>query len=584
MLYTSRLEVATPTPGTQVQEAQDDTPTRKHKVWEPLILEWTISVMDDLTSYTHSLVDDTGVIYGIKSTSKDIYDYTGEVSLKGKVVDIKKWTAILDVSEILQKDWWNTVENLDKNPKLTYLPQLGLMIDLWQTAGYDLKVGTSSIQISDSVGTGSQALTINPFTCTPGDGLKDCDLLLEKFGDPLNQQFTSANDITYYNMTETNTWIAINPRNVGYYFIPWEDKDISSFVDLISFMDNSKIKDSAEEFAKTACVTLDWGFDQDKELNIQLWNAKNGLINTDITWTTSQWYMIDCRLQTKLWYELEHKVLSVTIEKWDTAEEEIDIVDDTPETVPTTWEENIQNDVDNNINTEAEDTQVWIATWTSTVNSLRIRSSKDISDNILWALQAWDDVTILEIEDERLKVLFKNQEARVNKSFITIVWWEPAPTQEVENEEAPIVEENIEDIPEVIEEEATEPTEVEEEEETEEEINEDNIEEETKVSNWWTTYFSSRGYTLFFSDKNIAYDGSVSDDIAEGCIQQVNVISRKNASNVRTNPDLIIQVCPDTADDDIWTLIWTYNGDSFYLQDITWNLNMDISVSGTLEE
>lgn len=566
-VYQSSSATQNTAPADQIV-GEEKAPTRKHQVGEPLVLEWTLATMDDLTSYTHILTDDTDVVYGIKSTSKDLYEFSGEVSVKWKVVDIKNGTAILDISEIIDLD--NDVENLDENAKLTYLPQLALMIDLSQTNGFELDMSTDSIQINDTNGTWSQAvLTINPFTCTPGDGLKDCEVLLEKFGDPLNDQFTSANDITYYNMTETNTRLAFNTRNVWYYFIPSTDNDIASFVDLISFIDNSTIQESAATFAQTACVTIDGNFDPEAELDIQLWTPSKWLISTVVKWVSTEWLQIDCVLQTRLWAELEHKLMSVSLEKSEIVQEEMDT--EIAQEIPKKEEEIVEEIQEVVVNTEI------IATWTSNVNNLRVRSEKTTWENVIGAVNIWDQVDILEIQDDRLQIVYEWDEARVSSSFITIESEQiiEEDTQEVivEQEEEETIEQEQDEVIVEVEEQAVV-------EETQEEDNE--WAQTNKVINSWTTFSSARGYTLFFSDKNIAYDGSVSDQIVEWCVQQINVISWAAASEVRTNPDMIIQVCT-TEQEDIWTLIWTYNSDSFYLQDLTGNLNMDVTVSSALE-
>ena len=523
------------------------------KVWEPLVLQGNINKLKELKSYTHTLLIEED-LYGIKSSSKNLYDYTGEVSIKGKVVDIKNNLAIIEVDEIIQIQDEDDKENLDSNKKITYLPQLWMLLDLGETNGFKVEVGTETIKINDTTGTGSTVLSINPFTCTPWEWLKDCDALLERFGDGVNQQFTSANDITYYNMTETNTWIAFNPRNIWYYFIPWAEKDIASFVDLISFLDNSGIETQVAEQSVESCISLEWTYAKPEDVDVSLDAVEKWLMTATIVWLTTNWSEMMCKLQVRLWKELSFKYISSEITKL--AQEEDIVVDEIIEENPIDDQEEL---IEEGI--EPETTSIW--KWSANVNGLRVRSTPDIWNNVLWSINTSTIFDILQITDGRVQIIYEDRTARVMEQFITTQWV-------IENI-APVIEEPV-----AIEEETQD-------EEIEIVDSENNDEEDTEEEIvWGTTYTSSLWYTLTFSNKNIAYDGSINNNRLDGCIQSINVISWSEADNVNTSPDIVIHVCPQEKTD-AWELIWSQNENYFYKESKTDNLVTEISVAGSLQ-
>jgi len=429
-----------------------------------------------------------------------------------------------------------------------------MLLDLGETNGFKVEVGTETIKINDTTGTGSTVLSINPFTCTPWEWLKDCDALLERFGDGVNQQFTSANDITYYNMTETNTWIAFNPRNIWYYFIPWAEKDIASFVDLISFLDNSGIETQVAEQSVESCISLEWTYAKPEDVDVSLDAVEKWLMTATIVWLTTNWSEMMCKLQVRLWKELSFKYISSEITKL--AQEEDIVVDEIIEENPIDDQEEL---IEEGI--EPETTSIW--KWSANVNGLRVRSTPDIWNNVLWSINTSTIFDILQITDGRVQIIYEDRTARVMEQFITTQWV-------IENI-APVIEEPV-----AIEEETQD-------EEIEIVDSENNDEEDTEEEIvWGTTYTSSLWYTLTFSNKNIAYDGSINNNRLDGCIQSINVISWSEADNVNTSPDIVIHVCPQEKTD-AWELIWSQNENYFYKESKTDNLVTEISVAGSLQ-
>ena len=639
-----------------------------YKVWEPVVLEWSIKKLETLKAYTHTLTNDWWLVW-LKSSTKNLYDFGGTVSIKWSVVDMKKDVAIIEVDEIIQSNNEGDVTWFDTNEKISYLPQLWLLLDLSETTWYNIDIGTDSIKIVDTTGTGNTVLTINPYTCTPWDWLKDCDQLLERFGDDSNQQFTSANDITYYNMTETNTRLAFNPRKIGYYFIPGTDNDIASFVDLISFLDNSTISQNTKTNALSTCKNLNGAIQDNETLKVTLWETKSWLTQATVIWNTSNWDILSCVYQIKLWNDLEYKLLSTNESEWKTQDKDDSDIDNTQE------DENTKNNDETNTDTVIENNDTpepiitAIGTAISRVNNLRVRSTNNSTiENIIWWLDINQTVEVISVEDNRAQIIYNWSPARVSRQFLditlsstdtqwsntdtkvdsiitsddfgfsrvaglrvrsaattqidNIIWsldlWQKVGVLSTQNERVEIIYNNSparvqkqymdlriteqENIPQV--EQRTDTVDTtdpiientqEESEDVEEAIIEDTAQEWTNektdtqeqeptipVNNGGTSYTSSLWYTLSFSDKNIAFDGTTTTFLYDGCTQAINIISWANATKVNTSPDVIVHVCPSETPS-AGDYIWTQGNKYFYTESKTNNLNMTITVWWLLE-
>ncbi len=104
-------------------------------------------------------------------------------------------------------------------------------------------------------------LTISPFICKQGDNLKDCQALQQTFIANGNETYISAQDITFYNLTETKTRVTFN-KGYGYYVTPTEENTFSSFIDFMSYMSQERIQEAATADISSTCRDINQSMSQ----------------------------------------------------------------------------------------------------------------------------------------------------------------------------------------------------------------------------------------------------------------------------------------------------------------------------------
>lgn len=128
--------------------------------------------------------------------------------------------------------------------------------DLSISDGYTVEEQAEEILVIDMGGNQPQTvLTISPFVCMPGDSLKDCAALQSKFAEMNNETYVSAQDITFYNLTETKTWLAFN-KGYGYYVTPTDENMFTTFIDFMSYMSQERIQEAATSQITSLCKDI----------------------------------------------------------------------------------------------------------------------------------------------------------------------------------------------------------------------------------------------------------------------------------------------------------------------------------------
>gem|GEM_PF-3981109 len=67
--------------------------------------------------YSHTLTDDKGEIYGLKSAEQDLNNFEGQVSIKGQVDDLTDEYPIIKITEIISSGF-DLAQEIDGNQNL----------------------------------------------------------------------------------------------------------------------------------------------------------------------------------------------------------------------------------------------------------------------------------------------------------------------------------------------------------------------------------------------------------------------------------------------------------------------------------
>ncbi len=287
---------------------------QKRYIGENILLEGRLEAKEWFGMYTHNFKTENWSVLGAKSSEIDLFSYTGLVEVKWSIVEFKNKVPVIWVTDIVQsrnKDWWdwNIDESptIDWNPSLYYDLETGLAIDLWISEWYDIEASDWWLSIVDRNADNAEALFVEVFACKQGDPLQDCAVLKDRFVTFNNDSFTNAQWITFYNLTETNTWFAFNWDKLGYSIRANDSNNITTFGSLINLIS----EDQLDQFVvqnKQLC----------KSINSTLWvvsrvvytDAGNWLYDGKVTWRNDKEEQVTCMITVKIWTPLEMEVVS----------------------------------------------------------------------------------------------------------------------------------------------------------------------------------------------------------------------------------------------------------------------------------
>lgn len=122
-------------------------------------------------------------------------------------------------------------------------------------------------------------LSISPFECIAGHALQDCSGLMEKFTSMNSDSFTSSQNITFYNLGETNTRFAFNGEGKGYSVRPSSPEHMNNFIGFMQFITEPRLKAFVES-KKNECRSLEYNLNTISEVTFD--EVQSGLIRADI--------------------------------------------------------------------------------------------------------------------------------------------------------------------------------------------------------------------------------------------------------------------------------------------------------------
>jgi len=340
-----------PTPGdTQVSGSWDlvydnENKGNRYYVDQGVILDGNISKTDEFGVFSHNFTSDAWDAFGLKSADIDLHTYDGDVTIKWTVVDLVDGLPIIKVDEIVSTTLLEAKPKLEADSKVHYLADAWLSIDLWLTNWYTLDKTEEDVKIVDVSGDVPETvLSISPFTCDASDNLKDCAKLQENLTNIWADSFKSDRGIKFTNMTETNTWLAFDGNGKWYYLRPAWEKNLTNFVDLISFVNIWTIRQAISSEVSSTCKNIEAKIWDNYELSYK--NQADGLISVSIKWLSNDSkHLVTCSYQGKVWSSFDFQHLSTAIE--DNADY-VEEVEDIEETEEENSEDIVEEETDNN--------------------------------------------------------------------------------------------------------------------------------------------------------------------------------------------------------------------------------------------
>lgn len=273
---------------------------QRRYIWKKVLLSWIISKRSWFWLSTHIFVDSDTNEFGARSEIVNLSDFEWEVQIKWEIVDFDKEIPIVLVQDAI-KSWVdaNALEVPEWNSNFWYSKEAWLWIDLSASQWYVVTENGSEIRIVESTNLNEPLLSIKPFACVPWNALQDCADLRDKFTRFGNETFTNSKGITFYNLTETNTWFIFDEPIKWYSLRSNTDNSVASFSDLIQIINQQEVNSFLENNKNDYCRSLESSMDTVQEIESSL--IKPWLLEINATWASAEWNEVTCTVYAILW-------------------------------------------------------------------------------------------------------------------------------------------------------------------------------------------------------------------------------------------------------------------------------------------
>ena len=205
-------------------------------VGKEVIFSGNLETGTDSATSANTLVLPSNEKVGLISTQTVISNYSGPVSIRGKVSSYQNNMYIIDVDFITSDMNMALTTTPEENNQKTYISNANLLIDTSNASDtINVQATGSSITLEDitTPDTGD-ILTINYFTCQKGDPVKDCQQILNATDG--SSEFTGTQGVAFHKLSETNERFTIN-GSIGYMISTPKDAFLyaaSAYIGLLS--------------------------------------------------------------------------------------------------------------------------------------------------------------------------------------------------------------------------------------------------------------------------------------------------------------------------------------------------------------
>jgi len=338
----------------------DDQPVDDIQRWyigEKVLFDGELIPEEGFGRYTHTFVNEQGKEFGAKSSIYDLSEFNWTVQLKWEINDFEKDIPVISVEEIIKKkDSASTdTAQIDKNPNYYYDMDNWLGLDLSISDWFEIQEENWELSLIDQKSEWTEpVLTIAPFACKSGDSLQDCAALKQRFEDFGNDTFTNGQDVTFYNLTETNTWFAFNKENYGFTFRSPSSDMITTFGALVNFIDEERL-DAYVVANKDLCKNITSSLGTIEKIAYQ--DQGEWVLSATIIGKNNVGWEASCKMLIRLWSTLESVFAGYKVDgEEEVVEEELTLEEEKEEPVEEEIiEENQEEDLEEEIVEENEE-------------------------------------------------------------------------------------------------------------------------------------------------------------------------------------------------------------------------------------
>ncbi len=221
---------------------------------EEISVEGLLTQDWDFITHTHKLSTLSSGVFGLKSKTINLNQYSGTVLVEGFVDTEHQWLYIIDVTKIIAQ----TDEEVLTGDLLTgaivghYLPQAWIYLLPSFFENYTLvSTGNNVIKITSL--TTNETINIDYFLCKKWNSNTDCKQLSTTFADSNEKTFTTQYGTVFYKLSEVKSWFFNNQELFGYFINNTSEEEILKLSSFLILPTAEYIKNVVEPKISSLC-------------------------------------------------------------------------------------------------------------------------------------------------------------------------------------------------------------------------------------------------------------------------------------------------------------------------------------------
>ncbi|PJA49223.1 MAG: hypothetical protein CO170_00180 [candidate division SR1 bacterium CG_4_9_14_3_um_filter_40_9] len=230
------------------------------QIGQQVAIEGTLTANGDYINYTHQLETTSDGIFGLKSKTIDLNQYSGTVSIEGTVEKDLGPTQSGN-SEMYIIDVINIIGNIALSgdmvgeivPNGMYIEKAGLYLPEDFFANYALlNSGESNVVKVQKIG-GTQTINIQYFTCKTSNQNENCTTLSKNFSSSNEKTLTTSNNDTFFKLEGTDSWFFTN-NLYGYFINNIPAQDVEALSQYLILPNTDYVKENVMPKVSSICI------------------------------------------------------------------------------------------------------------------------------------------------------------------------------------------------------------------------------------------------------------------------------------------------------------------------------------------
>jgi len=262
------------------------------QIGQQVILQGRLSPDNNFPYYTHSIVDTTKNKVGLKSTSVNLNNYSGQVQIVGIVERFLKFTPIVEVTAIKLPSQKLIIKNntyffVDDFLSLNFSEQSQLSA---------IKSGSEITVLFDN----KPVVSIERFSCGKILKGKTCSMLIDDYTKNGKDNFTSLRGYEFYKHNDT-TWVVFEGDAYGYVFKNIDDNMMLNLSNMITLVNKDFVLKNKSAVIWSLCSSATDPMENMLTSQIKYGLDGDGLITLNITGRTRSDMNTTCSLVFDPW-------------------------------------------------------------------------------------------------------------------------------------------------------------------------------------------------------------------------------------------------------------------------------------------